>query len=97
SWARHVYWMFNIVLEPEAWHNRDVVIEMLSKQGIETRPVFYPVHSLPPYADCAGGDEAFPVAGNLSRNGISLPTWAGLTENDIDKVCCALEKCRKDV
>jgi perosamine synthetase len=97
SWARHVYWMFNIVLESEMWQNRDVVIQMLSKQGIETRPVFYPVHSLPPYAASVGGEEAFPVAENLSRSGISLPTWAGLTENDIDYVCRALEKCRKEV
>lgn len=95
-WARHVYWMFNIVLEPEMWRNRDVVIEMLGKQGIETRPVFYPAHSLPPYANSVGG-EAFPVAENLSGNGISLPTWAGLTENDIDYVCRALKKCRKEV
>ena len=95
-WARHVYWMFNIVLEPEAWQSRDAVIEALGRQGIETRPVFYPVHSLPPYADSSGG-ESFPVAENLSRNGISLPTWAGLTENDIDNVCRALENCRREV
>jgi len=96
SWARHVYWMFNVVLDPETWQSRDSVIETLDGQGIETRPIFYPVHSLPPYADSARG-ESFPVAENLSRCGISLPTWAGLTENDIDRVCRALEKCRKDV
>lgn len=96
SWARHVYWMFNVVLESATRERRDLVIEMLGKQRIETRPVFYPVHSLPPYADFARG-EAFPVAENLSRGGISLPTWAGLTENDIDCVCRALLQSMKRV
>ncbi len=96
TWARHVYWMFSVVLEKELWGKRDVIIKMLGEHGVETRPVFYPAHSLPPYANSVGG-EAFPVAENLSGNGISLPTWAGLTENDIDYVCRALKKCRKEV
>jgi perosamine synthetase len=96
SWARHVYWMFSIVLEQDIWLDRDVVIEMLRKQGIETRPVFYPAHSMPPYIDSVGG-ESFPVAENLSGSGISLPTWAGLTEDAIDYVCRALQQCRKKV
>lgn len=93
-WARHVYWMFSIVLEKELWQERDLVMKMLGEQGIETRPVFYPAHSMPPYLPTAAG-EAFPVAEHLSANGISLPTWAGLTEADIDRVCRALESCKK--
>jgi perosamine synthetase len=96
TWANHVYWMFSIVLKPEIWKSRDVVMEMLQEQGVETRPVFYPAHSLPPYMNSVGG-EMFPVAENLSANGISLPTWSGLTEDDIDYVCRALQQCEKKV
>ena len=94
SWARHVYWMFNVVLDPEIWHERDSVMDLTAQQGIETRPVFYPAHSMPPYRNHAAGQK-FPVAENLAANGISLPTWAGLTEIQIDKVCGALLKGRK--
>jgi perosamine synthetase len=94
DWARHVYWMFNVVLDQEIWQSRDAVIEALGKDGIETRPVFYPAHSLPPYVGSVDG-ETFPVAENLSGNGISLPTWAGLTEEQIDYVCSALQQCRR--
>jgi len=94
SWARHVFWMFSITLDPEKWQNRDLVIERLDEQGIETRPLFYPAHTFPPYFRFSQG-EKFPVAEKLSSNGISLPTWAGLTEEDIDYVCRTLEKCRK--
>lgn len=94
TWARHVYWMFSVVFNQEIWQNRDAIIETLGKRGIETRPVFYPAHSLPPYENSARG-ETFPVAENLSGNGISLPTWAGLTDDQIDDVCCALQQCRR--
>jgi perosamine synthetase len=86
--------MFSIILEQDFWQKRDVVIKMLCEQGIETRPVFYPAHSLPPYINSVAG-ELFPIAEHLSNNGISLPTWAGLTEDDIDYVCRALLKCRR--
>jgi perosamine synthetase len=94
SWAKHVYWMFSIVLQTEFWQNRDAVIEILAEQGIETRPLFYPAHTMPPYIDSVNG-ETFPVAENLSRNGLSLPTWAGLTEDQIDFVCNTLAKCKQ--
>jgi perosamine synthetase len=94
SWAQHAYWMFSIVLQPDLWQTRNKIIEELAQQGIETRPVFYPAHTFPPYLKFSDG-AAFPVAENLSANGISLPTWAGLTEDEMDYVCRALEKCRK--
>lgn len=94
TWGDHVYWMFSIVFDREIWPNRDDVMQALSEQGIETRPIFYPAHSLPPYVNSVNG-ETFPVAENLSASGISLPTWAGLTEDDINFICCSLRKCLK--
>ncbi len=94
TWANHVYWMFSVILENQHWAERSAVMEKLGEQGIETRPIFYPAHILPPYrnetesADC-------PVAEKLSACGISLPTWAGLTEKDIEYICFSLKKCLK--
>ena len=95
-WAQHVFWMFSIILDPIIWLDRDSIIEILSNQDIETRPLFYPAHTFPPYRNF-NGCEKFPVAESLSANGISLPTWAGLSENDIDDVCRALLECRRGV
>ena len=89
SWAQHVYWMFSIVLDMRNWQSRDFVMKKLDEHGIETRPVFYPSHSMPPYAASADG-ETFPIANTLSSNGISLPTWTGLTEKEINYVCDVL-------
>ncbi len=94
SWARHVYWMFSVVFDSEFWQERDKIIEILNEQGVETRPLFYPAHTFPPYQKFSEG-ETFPVAEKLSAHGISLPTFTGLTEEDVNYVCRALEKCRK--
>ena len=96
SWAHHAHWMFNIVLDPAVWPDRDYVMAKLSEQGVETRPVFYPAHAMPPYEEAAAGG-SFPVAERLSGNGVSLPTWAGLSEDDVRYVCESLRNCRSRI
>jgi perosamine synthetase len=86
EWAQHAYWMFTVILDDETETGRDRLMARLREDGIETRPVFYPVHLLPPYREAARGEE-FPVAERLARRGISLPTWAGLSLDDLAYVC----------
>ena len=63
----------------------------VEERGIETRPFFYPMHTLPLYQKLA--EEAdFPVADRLGAGGISLPTWAGLKEEDVGFVGAALSE-----
>jgi len=80
-----VFWMFSLLLE-DARTDRDDVMARLSADGIETRPLFIPLHLLPPYQHAAHA-RCFPVAEDLGRRGLSLPTWAGLTDADIQYVC----------
>ncbi|MGB9182157.1 MAG: DegT/DnrJ/EryC1/StrS family aminotransferase [Pyrinomonadaceae bacterium] len=82
EWARHTYWMFNILLEDEVAEHRDEMMARMAEDGIETRPVFYPMHVLPPYSPDAAG-LSFPVADKIARGGISLPTWSGLSREDV--------------
>jgi perosamine synthetase len=96
EWARHAYWMFTVLLGEEMADERDRVMAQLDVEGIETRPVFYPVHSLPPYQEASRGEE-FPVAESLARRGISLPTWAGLSSDDLSYVCERLRACMTQV
>jgi perosamine synthetase len=89
EWVRHVYQFFTVVLSKNIPLTREQVIARLLEQGIEGRPVVYPMHMLPPYADPAFAGE-FPVAEMISSRGINLPTWAGLTREDVNRVCDAL-------
>ena len=50
EWAKSAYWMYSILLRKESCHiSRDNLIAALRKNGIETRPIFYPLHKMPPY------------------------------------------------
>jgi len=90
--AKHVWWMFSVLLADQWPVTRDEVLTRLEECGIEARPVVYPLHSLPPYCDSCPG-ETFPVAERIARRGINLPTWAGLTQEDVCCVCDSLVAC----
>jgi perosamine synthetase len=92
DWARHVWWMFTVVLGDNIEMTRDDVIDHFRQRNIETRPVVYPLHILPPYVEATGG-EALPVAEGIASRGINLPTWAGLTREDVREVCDTLLEC----
>lgn len=91
DWARQSHWLFTLVLGNEVVLGRDEVSAQLERRGIETRPVFYPMHLLPPYR--AAGNDSYPVASAIGARGLSLPTWAGLTREDVNYVCDALKEC----
>jgi len=91
-----VDWLFTITLEEPVRISRDDVIAGLSERGVETRPVFYPMHVLPPYREMGQEDGDFPVADRIARSGLSLPTWAGLEHEDVVYVCDALLECIGD-
>lgn len=86
----HSYWMCSILVEkPE---ERDLVRESLKIKGIETRPLFYPVHTMPMYSNSF---ERFKVAENLGWRGINLPSYPALEKKDVVFICDALKSALK--
>jgi len=92
----NVDWLFTITLEEPIRVSRDDVGARLARRGVETRPVFYPMHTLPPYQEMGQEDGDFPVADRIARSGLSLPTWVGLQREDVAYVCDALRECIAD-
>jgi perosamine synthetase len=86
DWGKHVYWMYTIFLHEGTEIERDGIMRQLDKLGIETRPVFYPMHVLPPYHE----DKAYPVADLWAVRGINLPTHQDLTRADVDRIANSL-------
>jgi perosamine synthetase len=89
AWARHAYWLYTVVLGAGVAVERDAVMAGLAEVGIETRPVFYPMHVMEPYYEGRG---RYPVAERLSERGISLPTHVGLTEEDVRYIAGQLRR-----
>lgn len=81
----HSYWMVSILTEkPE---DRDPLRNHLAGLGVETRPLFYPVHTMPMYAQSY---RKHPVAEDLARRGINLPSSPLLSEAEIDLISSAI-------
>lgn len=83
-------WLFTVLLRNSIAIERDEVARYLFEREIETRPVFYPMHILPSYKNLTGND-SFPVAERVARQGLSLPTWAGLKYETVRYICSTLE------
>lgn len=87
-WAKSVCWMYTIYLKFGGQNERDRIMKVMDADGIETRPVFYPMHVMPPYLE----EKAYPVADTWACRGINLPTKQSLNEIQIDRIVDSLER-----
>ncbi|HEY5515907.1 MAG TPA: DegT/DnrJ/EryC1/StrS family aminotransferase [Pengzhenrongella sp.] len=85
--TQRVDWLYTVLIGGFTTEQRNTLIDLLREDGIETRPVFYPLHLMPPYEGSGG---PFPVSERLGAEGISLPTHVLLTDDDVTTVCEAL-------
>jgi perosamine synthetase len=95
EWARNVYWMYAVVIEPEFGRTRDEVAASLRSQGVDTRTFFCPM-DLQPFLKRLPGfpDEACPVADRLWERGLYLPSSPGLTDEQVGTVAEAVLRAR---
>jgi perosamine synthetase len=91
EWADNVYWMYTILIEDGFGLDRDTLMARLRQRGIETRPVFYPLHCLPMY----DRGQKLPIAEEIARKGLNLPSGSALTPEQVDAVCDALIAMRE--
>ena len=63
----------------EKQKNRDNIREYLKAHGVETRPVFPPMHTMGIFKS----KETFPIAESLADKGLNLPSFPDLKEEDI--------------
>jgi len=96
EWARNVYWMFSILIEPAFELSREKLMFELAKDGIETRPFFVPMNQQPVFRDMHLFEgEVYPVAETLSKRGLCLPSSSGLEYGEIKQVCDSIIRLRK--
>jgi perosamine synthetase len=79
--VNHSYWMCSILV-PEA-SQRESLREYLLNSGIETRPLFYPVHTMPMYSQKF---QSHPIAQTLGWRGINLPSYPSITNKEVNTV-----------
>ena len=80
-WAKGTYWMYSILTE-DTFVSRDELAQRMEQAGVETRPFFHPMHTLPPHRS----GESLPVCEELSAKGINLPSGVSLTREDVEMI-----------
>jgi perosamine synthetase len=73
-------WLFPVLLDNGA--RRGAVIEHLSSSGIDSRPFFIPIHSLPIYREVES-QTTFELTNSISNRGMNLPTSSAFTADEI--------------
>lgn len=86
-WADPTWWLYSVLLSPSAGESEQVV-ERMAQHGVQTRPLWMPLHRQPPFASAprVGGV----IAELIWQRGLSLPCSVGLTDADQDRVIEAL-------
>ena len=85
------WWLYTFLLrEGTALKERKGILRQLQEAGIGARPLWHPIHRLPPYRDCQGVE--LEVSDRLYERGISLPSSVGLGQQDLDRCIAAVRQ-----
>ncbi|HKI31436.1 MAG TPA: DegT/DnrJ/EryC1/StrS family aminotransferase [Gemmataceae bacterium] len=91
-WAELSPWMYVVRIDADQFGcTRDQLMSHLVQQNIETRPMFVPLHTLPPFREeSRRRGECLPVTDQVSASAVMLPTYTQLTPGDQGRVVDAI-------
>lgn len=78
GWARATFWLYTVHVDPS---RREALMDDLKADGIETRPMFLPMHQVKAHERELA--DACPVAEELAASGISLPCSTSITDAQV--------------
>lgn len=90
--TKSVYWMVSLVMSLFTEDSRNAFMSDLRALGIDTRPFFYPISLMPMYKQQTRN----PIAYEIYKKGVNLPTYHGLTKEDVkwisEQIIAAVKK-----
>jgi perosamine synthetase len=84
EWARSIYWMTSILVDPACGIDRDGLRAALATAGIDTRPTFPLISTYPIWAERRA--VSAPVAGTIGERGINLPSGVRLRRDQVARI-----------
>ena len=93
--TKSIYWMVTVIFDPSLGVTKEKAIAELSARGIDTRPFFHPLSSLPPYVhldSAEGARRENAVAYRIAPYGVNLPSGLNLTRSAVARVCDSLRE-----
>ena len=93
GWAESTWWMFTLLVDRDAFGiDSRTLLHRLSRQRIQSRPLWNPLHLNRPFSGF--GASTCPIAEQLVRDAISLPSSVGLPVADQQRVIAGVLACR---
>jgi perosamine synthetase len=90
EWAENAFWLVTAFFPGLNEAKRDRLMKLLKDEGIDSRPFFYPMSSMPYLMGHNTND--LQMTYHVSYRGINLPTYYDLTESDVLFICDTLLK-----
>lgn len=94
SWCTLTHWLATVTL-PEVGL-REGLLERLSKNGVEGRPMVFPVHDAAPFQEY-GSDSALPISANVSARSVHLPSGTALDDASVDRIADIVMRYAEEV
>lgn len=85
------HWLYTMLLsQGTTLEKRKEIIATMNGNGIGCRPLWHPIHSLPPYQNC----QAFKIdhAVDIYVRGVSLPSSVGLQQDELERTVDMLKR-----
>ena len=93
--TKNTFWMVTAVLDPMLEWPKEKLMAALDAEGIDSRPMFHPLSSLPAYdgqVEAAVARKRNAVSYRLSPWGINLPSAMNLTREQVQRVAETLRR-----
>lgn len=87
-WAKCVFWLYTVLCSTPPSAGVETLITAMHEAGVEARPLFHPIHTLPPYRQAM----KFAVSERLAASGLNLPSAVALSEHDARYATLRLEQ-----
>ncbi len=87
DYADNIYWVYGIVLDDKIPVDADEFMKRLGAEGIGCRGFFWGMHEQPVFKEMKLFEgESYPVAENLARRGLYIPSGVNLNDDDQEYV-----------
>ncbi len=93
AYAENIYWVYGMVLNDEVPFDADEAMRRLGREGVGTRPFFWPMHEQPVFnRNGLFVNERYPVAERIARRGFYIPSGLAITDEQIERSAAAVRK-----
>ena len=95
--SQNSYWVAALMLSEDLNVTAEEVRSALAERGVQTRSFFFPLHQQPVLRKFGLeiSDESFPVAEQMYRTGLYLPSGAGISMEQVDSASAAIRTILK--